>query len=101
MRWTTIKSLICVVVADITRSVNESTGIITLKKNQIFTYSLYYAQMCDEFAGPFAAALRWGNAAPFKEKSQRWRAVGNSVFNLTGSEFEHLTSRTRTEHVTA
>ena len=34
-----------------------------------------------------------GNTAPFEEKSQQWRAVGNTVSDLTGSKFEpHLLS---------
>ena len=33
--------------------------------------------------------------------SQRWRAVGNTVFDLTGPRFEPQTSRSRDERVTA
>ena len=32
--------------------------------------------------------------------SQRWRAVGNTVFDLTGPRFEPQTSRSRDERVT-
>ena len=33
-----------------------------------------------------------GNTALFEEMSQRWRAVGNTVFDLTGPRFEPQTS---------
>ena len=35
------------------------------------------------------------------EMSQRWRAVVNIVFNLTGPRFEHQTSRSKDELVAA
>ena len=44
--------------------------------------------------------MRPGNTAPFEEKSQRWRAVGNTVSDLTGPRFEPQTSRSRDERVT-
>ena len=48
-----------------------------------------------------SASLRLGNTAPFEEMSQRWRAVGNTVSDLTGPRFEPQTSRSRDERVTA
>ena len=42
-----------------------------------------------------------GNTAPSEEISQRWRAVGGTVPDLTGSRFEPQTSRSRDEHVIA
>ena len=42
-----------------------------------------------------------GNTAPFKEMLQRWRAVGNTVSDLTGPRFEPQTSRSGDELVTA
>ena len=42
-----------------------------------------------------------GNTAPFEKMSQRWRAVGNTVFDLTSQRFEPRTSRFRDERVTA
>ena len=36
----------------------------------------------------------------FEEVSQRWRAVGNTVFDLTGPRFEPQTSHSRDERVT-
>ena len=41
-----------------------------------------------------------GNTAPFEEMLRWWRAVGNTVFNLTGPRFEPQTSRSRDERVT-
>ena len=40
--------------------------------------------------GPISASLRPGNTAPFEEMSQRWRAVGNTVSDLTGPRLELL-----------
>ena len=42
-----------------------------------------------------------GNTASFEEKLQRWRAVGNTVFDLTSSRYEAQASRSRDERVTA
>ena len=52
-------------------------------------------------AGPVSASLRPGNTAPFEEMPQRWRAVGNTVSDLTGPRFEPHTSRSRDKRVTA
>ena len=64
-------------------------------------YSLYYAETCNEFAGPISESLHPANIAPFEEMSQWWRAVGNTVSDLTGKRFEPQTSRSRDECVTA
>ena len=64
------------------------------------TLSLYYAESCNKLARPISAPLLPGNAASFKEMFQRWRAVGNTVSNLTGPRFEPHTSRFRDERVT-
>ena len=42
-----------------------------------------------------------GNTAPFEETSQRWRAIGNTVSDLTGPRFELQTSPSRDERVTS
>ena len=70
-------------------------------KSNLLLYSLYYAKACNELAGPISASLRPGNAALFEEMLQRWRAVGNTVSDLTGPRFEPQTSRSRDECVTA
>ena len=62
-------------------------------------YSLYYAEVCNEFARSVSASLRPGNTTPF-EMSRRWRAVGNTVSDLTGPRFEPQTSCSRDERVT-
>ena len=74
-----------------------------LKYSQIKSslYSLYYAEACNKFAGSIFASLRPSNAASLEEMSQRWRVVGNTVFDLTGTRFEPNTSRSRDESVTA
>ena len=38
-------------------------------KSFIIAYSLYYAEVCNEFTGPISASLRQGNTTPFKEMS--------------------------------
>ena len=70
-------------------------------KSNLSLYSLYYAEACNELAGPISPSLRPGNTAPFEEMSMRWRAVGNTVSDLTGPRFEPQTSCCRDEHVTA
>ena len=70
-------------------------------KSNLSLYLLHYAETCNELAGPISASLRPSNTASFEEMSQRWRAVGNTVSNLTGSRFEPQTSRSRDERVTA
>ena len=60
-----IKSLTYLVVTEATGntcSVNESTGIITTKKNNKkdkSLYSLHYAQTCNKFAGPSPQQCAW------------------------------------------
>ena len=51
-------------------------------------------------AGPISALLRRATQLLSKKWSQWWRAVGNSVFNLTGPRFEPQISRSRDERVT-
>ena len=57
-------------------------------KSNFSLYLLLYAEACNELAGPISASLRPGYTAPFEKMSQRWRAVGNTVSNLTGPRFE-------------
>ena len=49
-------------------------------------------------AGPISASLRPGNTDPFEKMSQRRRAVGNTVSNLTGPRFEPLDFQRRTRY---
>ena len=41
-----------------------------------------------------------GNTAPLKEILPRWRALGNTVSDLTGRRFERQISRSKDERVT-
>ena len=66
-----------------------------------FIYSLYYAEACNELAGLISTTLRPGSKPSFKEMSQRWRAIGNTVSDLTGPRFEPRTSRSRDKRITA
>ena len=45
--------------------------------------------------------MRLGNTAPFEEMSPRWRAIGNTVFDLAGSRFKPQTSRSKYQRVSA
>ena len=62
---------------------------------------MYYAEACNEFAEPISASLRPVNPVPFGEMLQRWRAVGNSVSDLTGPRFEPQTIHSSAKCVTA
>ena len=79
----------------------ETIGFVVKSKSNLSLYSLYYTKACNEFAGPISASLRPGNTTSFEEMSQQWRAVGNTVSDLTGPRFESQTSRSRDERVTA
>ena len=70
------------------------TGTYNQKSN-LALYLLCYAEACNKFAGPISMSLRPGNTDSFEEMSQRWRAVGNTVTDLTGPSFELQTSRPR------
>ena len=59
------------------------------------------ANQTTELTGPIFLSLSPSNTAPFKEMSQRWQAVGNTVPELTSHRFEPQTSRSRDERVTA
>ena len=45
--------------------------------------------------------LALGAPASFKEMWQRWRAVGNTMFDFTGPRFELRTSCSRRKRITA
>ena len=56
---------------------------------------------CNELAGPISASLRPSNTASFEEMLQRWRAVGNTVSDLTGPRLKPQTFRSRDKRDTA
>ena len=66
----------------------------------MFCYYLYYAEACNELARPISASLRPGSTAYFKEMLQRWQAVDDTVFDLTGSRFKPHISNSRDKRVT-
>ena len=51
-----------------------------LIKSNLSLYSLFYAEVGNEFAGHISALLRPGNTASFEEMSKWWRAIGNTVW---------------------
>ena len=67
----------------------------------LFILAVFRQSVYNEFAGFISRSLRPRNTASFEELSQRWRAVGNTVFDLTGQRFEPQTSRSRNKRVTA
>ena len=76
-------------------------GVDFLFKSNLSLYLMYYAEACNELAGPISASLRLGSTASFEEMSQSWRAVGNTVSDLTSPRFEPQISCSRDESVTA
>ena len=62
---------------------------------------MFHYTRCNELTGPISASLHPGNTVPFEEMPQRWRAVGNTVSDLTPPRFEPQTSRSKDERVTA
>ena len=61
----------------------------------------YYAEACNKFQGLITTLLCQGNTASFKGMLQRWQAVGNTVFDLTGLRFEPQTFLFSDERVAA
>ena len=57
-------------------------------KSNLSLYLLYYAEVRNELEGPIFTQIRRGNTAFFEEMSQRWRAVANTVSDLTDPKFE-------------
>ena len=51
-------------------------------KSDLSLYSLYYAEACNELAGPISASLRQGNTASFEEMSQRYERPEIGILNL-------------------
>ena len=65
--------------------------LIAIKFN-LSLYSLYYAERCNEFAGPVSASLRLRATAQLFLKKCRcgdeWRAFANAVSDLVVPKFE-------------
>ena len=60
-----------------------------MTKSNLLLFSLYYAEVRYELAGPISASLRPSNTA--FEMSQQWRAVSNTVSDLTDPKCEPRT----------
>ena len=56
-------------------TVDENIEKNLKSKSNLSLYSLYYAEACNELAGPISASLRQGNTASLEEMSQRWKAL--------------------------
>ena len=68
--------------------------------NQNFSlYSLYYSWACNEFESHLRVIAPAGNKASLEEMLLRWRAVGNTVSNLTGPRSEPQISRSKDDCV--
>ena len=63
--------------------------------SNLLLYPLHYSEACNELALPISVSLLPGNTAPFEKISQRWQAVGNTLFDMTGLRFEPHASRYR------
>ena len=64
--------------------------------NQIFHYTYcitrLFAEAHNKFAGPTYASLRPNNTDSFKEMSLRWRAISNTMSDLSGPRLKSQTS---------
>ena len=78
----------------------DFNSYLTFSNQNLFLYSLYYAEACKEFAVPISTSLRPSNTAPFEKMSKQWKAVGNTVSDLTGSRFAPQTSCSQDERAT-
>ena len=74
---------------------------VVYESNQMFHYiPLYYAKACNEFEEPISTSSPSDNIVLFQEMLQRWRAVGNTVSDLTDQKFGPQTFRPIDEHST-
>ena len=71
------------------------------QSNQIFHYAYCITPKRVPSLRGSSLSLRPGYTVPFEEMLQRWRAVGNTLSDLTGPIFESQTSRPRDESVAA
>ena len=72
--------------------------------NQIFHYTYcitrLFAEAHNKFAGPTYASLRPNNTDSFKEMSLRWRAISNTMSDLSGPRLKSQTSFSKDKRVT-
>ena len=74
-----------------------------LKQNlsNLLLYSLYFAEACNEFMGPISVSLRLRATPLLSKKCCSGGGPLTTLFDLTGLRFEHQTSRSKNEHLTA
>ena len=94
LRWKNLRSIFFSVL-------KITYDVSSLHQSNLSLFSLHYVETCNKLAWPISMSLCPGNTAPFEEMLQRWRAVGNTVSNLTGTKFEPQISRSRDKRVTA
>ena len=87
---------------------NKNSAIVCLgfAPNQIKIKIFHYTrcktpERVTSWRGPSPRHCARATQLLSKKMSQRWRAVGNTVSDLTGPRFEPQTSRSRDERVTA
>ena len=71
--------------------------IVQIKSIKFSLNLLYHVEGCSEFVGPTFSSMHPGITVPSQEMSQRWRAVHNTVPDLTGQRFEPQTSSLQTK----
>ena len=72
------------------------------QKLNLLLFSLWYAEACNGVGGAhFRGSAPAGNTAHNENMLQRWRDVGNNMYDLTVSKVEPQTSRSRDKPVTA
>ena len=64
-------------------NLNGLTQNEIMESNQVFLYTCHNTSKHIKLAGPTTASLHPSNIAAFKEMSQRYKAAGNAVFDLT------------------
>ena len=85
------------VVTDIACSVNKSTEKTTSKKSNLLYTSCITPKRVTSLLGPSPQHCAWATQFLSKKSRNGGEAIGKSVFDLTGPEFEPLTSRTKAE----
>ena len=73
----------------------------SIYQNKISRYSRCITrERVTSWRDPISTSLRPGDIAPFEEMLQWWRAVGNTVSDLTSPRFEPQTSYSKEKRVT-
>ena len=86
----------CLVLFSVLHSVISLLSRCKAKSILLFSRSTK-PKACVGVCKAYLRVISSGNTAPFEVMSQRWRAVGNTVYNLTGPRFESRASHFRDE----